>query len=126
MDQEQEDPVNGRLVTPSRNTDIQTSPGEKVYRTNHESQVEYKLVKTSQPIAEIERLGQWTVTCLKQRTSERYQQWEKYTRLMEHVWNTAYHSTKKHTPQYSGELNTVRLPWHILNICPVASRVKQT
>ena len=36
--------------------------------------------------AHIERLWQWVTLCLKQMTREQYQEWEKYVRLMEHVW----------------------------------------
>ena len=48
--------------------------------------------------AHIERLWQWVALCLKQMTREQYQEWEKYVRLMEHVWNTSYHSVLKCTP----------------------------
>ena len=48
--------------------------------------------------AHIERLWQWVALCLRQMTKEQYQEWEKYVRLMEHVWNTSYHSVLKCTP----------------------------
>ena len=48
--------------------------------------------------ATIERLWQWIAACLRQMTKEQYQEWEKYVRLMEHVWNTSYHSVLKCTP----------------------------
>ena len=48
--------------------------------------------------ATIERLWQWIAACLRQMTKEQYQEWEKYVRLMEHIWNTSYHSVLKCTP----------------------------
>ena len=36
--------------------------------------------------------------CLRQMTKEQYQEWEKYVRLMEHVWNTSHHSVLQCTP----------------------------
>ena len=46
----------------------------------------------------IERLWQWVALCLRQMTKEQYQEWEKYVRLMEHVWNTSHHSVLQCTP----------------------------
>ena len=48
--------------------------------------------------ATIERLWQWIASCLRQMTMEQYKEWEKYVRLMEHVWNTSYHSVLQCTP----------------------------
>ena len=48
--------------------------------------------------ATIERLWQWIAVCLRQMTKEQYREWEKYVRLMEHIWNTSYHSVLKCTP----------------------------
>ncbi len=48
--------------------------------------------------ATIERLWQWIAACLKIMTGEQYHEWEKYVRLMEHVWNTSYHSVLKCSP----------------------------
>ena len=48
--------------------------------------------------ATIERLWQWVASCLRIMTKEQYQEWEKYVRLMEHTWNTSYHSVLKCTP----------------------------
>ena len=48
--------------------------------------------------AHIERLWQWVALCLRQMTKEQYQEWEKYVRLMEHVWNTSHHSVLQCTP----------------------------
>ena len=48
--------------------------------------------------AHIERLWQWVSLCLKQMTKEQYHEWEKYVRLMEHVWNTSVHSILKCSP----------------------------
>ena len=48
--------------------------------------------------ATIERLWQWVASCLKQMTKGQYQEWEKYVRLIEHVWNTTYHDTLQCTP----------------------------
>ena len=31
-------------------------------------------------------------------TTEQYQEWENYIRLMEHAWNTTFHSVLKYTP----------------------------
>lgn len=48
--------------------------------------------------ATIERLWQWVAACLRIMTKEQYHEWEKYVRLMEHVWNTSYHSVLKCSP----------------------------
>ena len=48
--------------------------------------------------ATIERLWQWVASCLRQMTKEQHEEWEKYVRLMEHVWNTSFHSTLQCTP----------------------------
>ena len=48
--------------------------------------------------ATIERLWQWIASCLRQMTKEQYEHWEKYVRLMEHVWNTTEHSVLKCSP----------------------------
>ena len=48
--------------------------------------------------AAIERLWQWVASCLKQMTNDQYSHWEDYVRLMEHVWNTTYHSVLQCTP----------------------------
>lgn len=46
----------------------------------------------------IERLWQWIASCLRQMTREQYLQWEKYVRLMEHTWNTSFHSVLQCSP----------------------------
>ena len=46
----------------------------------------------------IERLWQWVGACLRIMTKEQYLEWEKYVRLMEHTWNTSYHSVLRSTP----------------------------
>jgi hypothetical protein len=46
----------------------------------------------------IERLWQYVALCLKLMSKEQYKKWEKYIRLMEHVWNVMYHSTLKCSP----------------------------
>ena len=46
----------------------------------------------------IERLWQWVAQCIKLMTTEQYQEWENYVRLMEHAWNTTFHSVLKCTP----------------------------
>jgi len=48
--------------------------------------------------AAIERLWQWCASCIRQMTNEQHQEWENYVRLMEHVWNTSYHSVLQCTP----------------------------
>ena len=48
--------------------------------------------------ATIERLWQWIASCLRIMTAEQYKEWEKYVRLMEHTWNTSYHSVLKCSP----------------------------
>ena len=48
--------------------------------------------------ATIERLWQWIASCLRIMTMEQYQEWEKYVRLMEHTWNTSYHSVLQCSP----------------------------
>ena len=48
--------------------------------------------------ATIERLWQFVASCLKQMTKEQYLEWEKYVRLIEHTWNTSYHSVLKCSP----------------------------
>ena len=48
--------------------------------------------------ATIERLWRWVASCLRQMTKEQYKEWEKYVRLMEHVWNTSEHSTIQCSP----------------------------
>ena len=48
--------------------------------------------------ASIERLWQYVALCLKIMTNEQYKKWEKYVRLMEHVWNTTLHSVLQCTP----------------------------
>ena len=48
--------------------------------------------------ATIERLWQWIASCLRIMTVEQYQDWEKYVRLMEHTWNTSYHSVLQCSP----------------------------
>ena len=48
--------------------------------------------------ATIERVWQWVAACLRVMTTEQYQEWEKYVRLMEHTWNTSYHSVLRCTP----------------------------
>ena len=45
--------------------------------------------------ATIERLWQRIASCLRQRTKEQYEHWEKYVRLMEHIWSTKEHSVLK-------------------------------
>ena len=46
----------------------------------------------------IERLCQYVALCLKLMTNEQYKKWEKYVRLMEHVWNTTLHNVLQCTP----------------------------
>ena len=48
--------------------------------------------------ATIERLWQWVAACLRVMTKEQYHEFEKYVRLMEHTWNTSYHSVLKCSP----------------------------
>ena len=48
--------------------------------------------------ATIERLWQWVALCIQQMTKEQHEEWEKYVRLMEHTWNTSYHSVLECTP----------------------------
>jgi transposase InsO family protein len=46
----------------------------------------------------IERLWQYVARCLKLMSKAQYKKWERYIRLMEHVWNVTYHSVLKCTP----------------------------
>ena len=46
----------------------------------------------------IERLWQYVALCLKLMSKIQYQKWERFIRLMEHVWNTTFHSVLQCTP----------------------------
>ena len=46
----------------------------------------------------IERLWQYVALCLKLMTNVQYKKWERFIRLMEHVWNTTFHSVLQCTP----------------------------
>ena len=46
----------------------------------------------------IERLWQYVALCLKLMSNTQYTTWEKFIRLMEHVWNVTFHSTLKCSP----------------------------
>ena len=48
--------------------------------------------------ANIERLWQWVAACLRIMTKEQYHHWEDFVRLIEHVWNTTFHSVLQCTP----------------------------
>ena len=48
--------------------------------------------------AAIERLWQFVARCLRLMSNEQYKRWERYVRLMEHVWNTTLHNVLKCTP----------------------------
>ena len=45
--------------------------------------------------ATMKRLWQWIASCLRQRTKDQYEHWEKYVRLMEHICSTKEHSVLK-------------------------------